>query len=159
MSAQSPATEVVCQLPVIVQSLPDLRYEDKDWISKAERRIAIGSIPVRILANLFRVDQAAPDSPDGYQRVATSNRVQFPQERPRFLPSRLANSNSAKPKRIRCSHSSEPSSGTLGFEALEGRPSVYCRRAAPSRGIDRPLQGRSPAMGRVCNSVRLSARS
>ena len=40
-----------------------------------ERRIAIGSIPVRILANLFRVDQAAPDSPDGYQRVATSNRV------------------------------------------------------------------------------------
>ena len=75
MKNEASATEVVCRLPVIVQALPNLRYEDGDWISKQERLIAIGSIPIRVLTSLFEVDQAKADNPEGYQRVATPNRV------------------------------------------------------------------------------------
>ena len=64
------------RLPVFIQNLPDLRYDDGDWISQRERQIAIGSIPVSVLASLFGVDRYSPqDNPGGYQRLATASRV------------------------------------------------------------------------------------
>ena len=75
MTTQPQAEESVFRLPVIVQNLPDLRYDDSDWMSKKARQIAIGSIPVSVLASLFDVDRLAPHNPDGYQREATVSRV------------------------------------------------------------------------------------
>ena len=63
------------RIPVIVQDLPNLRYDDGDWMSQKGRQIAIGSIPVSVLANLFEVDRFSQDNPEGYQRVATEGRV------------------------------------------------------------------------------------
>lgn len=63
------------RLPVILQDLPNLRYQDDDWISREFRQIAIGSIPVPVLASLFKVDRLSQTNPKGYQRLATPNRV------------------------------------------------------------------------------------
>ena len=75
MTTQATTEPSAYRLPVIVQDLPDLRYEDGDWMSRNGRQIAIGSIPVSVLANLFEVDRFSQDKPEGYQRVATENRV------------------------------------------------------------------------------------
>jgi DGQHR domain-containing protein len=72
---QQLAAEAVHRLPVIIQELPDLRYNDNDWTSKSGRQIAIGSIPVSDLAELCEVDRLEPGNQDGYQRVPTQNRI------------------------------------------------------------------------------------
>lgn len=74
MAIQKTTTEAY-RLPIIVQELPDLRYNDSDWISQKGRCIAIGSIPVPVLAKLFEVDRRTPDNQEGYQRMPTSGRV------------------------------------------------------------------------------------
>ena len=66
---------VVCRLPVLVQNLPDLRYKDDDWMSQKQRQIAIGSVPVSVLVNRFKVDWRTDENPEGYQRLPTENRV------------------------------------------------------------------------------------
>ena len=61
MAIQKTTTEAY-RLPIIVQELPDLRYNDNDWTSQKGRRIAIGSIPVPVLAKLFQVDRLTSDN-------------------------------------------------------------------------------------------------
>ncbi len=65
----------VHRLPVIAQNLPDLGDTGNDWISQKGREIAIGSISVRVLQELFTVDRLKPENPEGYQRIPTPNRV------------------------------------------------------------------------------------
>lgn len=75
MTTQSPTQPSTYRLPVIIQDLPNLSPDNGDWMSQKGRQIAIGSIPVAVLADLFEVDQNTPSNPDGYQRVTTTNRV------------------------------------------------------------------------------------
>ena len=69
------ATSARYHIPVVVQNLPDLKYSDDDWISKEGRQVAIGSIAVSVLDELFQVDRLTPENAEGYQRVPTQNRV------------------------------------------------------------------------------------
>lgn len=75
MTAQPSTEKETYRLPVILQDLPDLRYNDSDWMSQKGRQIAVGSIKVSVLARLFDVDRLTPDNPEGYQREATIGRV------------------------------------------------------------------------------------
>ena len=75
MTTRSATEASAYRIPVIVQDLPNLRYDDGDWMSQKGRQIAIGSIPVSVLASLFKVDRFSQDNPEGYQRVATEGRV------------------------------------------------------------------------------------
>ena len=64
------------RIPVIIQDLPDLRYGNNEWMAQSKRKIAIGSIPMVILADLYRVDRVNQrDNPEGYQREAITSRV------------------------------------------------------------------------------------
>ena len=64
------------RIPVIFQELPDLRYENDEWMAQNQRKIAIGSIPTSTLNALYRVDRVNQrDNPDGYQREAVKTRV------------------------------------------------------------------------------------
>ena len=64
------------RIPVIFQELPDLRYENDEWMAQNQRTIAIGSIPTSTLNALYRVDRVNQrDNPDGYQREAVKTRV------------------------------------------------------------------------------------
>ena len=75
MTTQPPTEPSSYRLPVIIQDLPDLRYDDGDWMSQKGRQIAIGSIQISDLADLFQVDRLKDDNPEGYQRVPTESRV------------------------------------------------------------------------------------
>ena len=68
-------TEESCQIPVILQSLPDLIYTDDDWTSDKGRKIAIGSIAVSELNEHFEVDRLTSNNSNGYQRMPVPNRV------------------------------------------------------------------------------------
>ena len=75
-TVQQPMAGAVHQLPVIMQNLPDLRYDSGEWMSENHRQIAIGSIPIPVLAVLYEVDRIElPGNPEGYQREASSSRV------------------------------------------------------------------------------------
>ena len=64
------------RIPVIIQSLPDLRYENQEWMARNERKVAIGSISTSMLKALYRVDRVNQrDNPAGYQREPVQNRV------------------------------------------------------------------------------------
>ena len=63
------------QFPVIIQNLPDLGDSGNDWTSRKGREIAIGSITVEVLQEVFTVDRLKPANPEGYQRIPTPNRV------------------------------------------------------------------------------------
>ena len=63
------------RIPVILQGLPDLRYDDGDWTSDNGRQIAIGSMSTPVLSELFEVDRLAPENKDGYQRMPVQSRV------------------------------------------------------------------------------------
>ncbi len=52
-----PIAETVHRLPVIIQDLPDLRYDNGEWMSQTRRKIAIGSILIPTLAELYEVDR------------------------------------------------------------------------------------------------------
>lgn len=64
------------RIPVIVQELPDLRYVNNEWMAQNGRKIAIGSIPMDILAELYQVDRANQQhNPEGYQREPIASRI------------------------------------------------------------------------------------
>ncbi|MDE2686683.1 MAG: DGQHR domain-containing protein [Chloroflexota bacterium] len=63
------------EIPVVLQDLPDLKYDDGDWTSENGRQIAIGSISTAILAQLYEVDRLTPDNKAGYQRQPIRSRV------------------------------------------------------------------------------------
>ena len=64
------------RIPVIVQYLPDLRYDNDEWMAQSSRKIAIGSITTSTLKKLYRVDRVnQQDNPNGYQREAVRTRV------------------------------------------------------------------------------------
>ena len=64
------------RIPVIIQELPDLRYDNDEWMAQNGRKIAIGSIPTSTLKTLYRVDRVNQrDNPTGYQREAVKTRV------------------------------------------------------------------------------------
>ena len=71
----STETKNVHNLPVIIQNLPDVGDKGSDWISQKDREIAIGSIKVETLQELFTVDRLNAANPEGYQRIPTANRV------------------------------------------------------------------------------------
>ena len=71
-----PIAETVHRLPVIIQDLPDLRYDNGEWMSQTRRKIAIGSILIPTLAELYEVDRMErPGNPEGYQREESTSRV------------------------------------------------------------------------------------
>ena len=71
----TPESSAIHRLPVITQSLPNLGGKGQDWTSQSGREIAIGSIPVKALQELFTVDRWSSDNPEGYQRTPTPSRV------------------------------------------------------------------------------------
>ena len=75
MTTQPSTRKPAYRLPIILQDLPDLRYQDDDWISQNDRQVAIGSVSIAVLASLFKVDRYEPDNLEGYQRRPVENRV------------------------------------------------------------------------------------
>ena len=74
--AQAIRDDAPFRIPVIVQELPDLRYGNNEWMAQNGRKIAIGSIPMTILAQLYQVDRVnQQDNPEGYQREPIASRI------------------------------------------------------------------------------------
>ena len=75
MPTQS-VNEAPFRIPIIVQDLPDLRYDGEEWMAQPGRRIGIGSIRISVLDRLYKVDRVNQnENPDGYQRDASPSRV------------------------------------------------------------------------------------
>ena len=74
-TTSTPISGNTYRLPVIIQTLPDLGDNGQDWTSQQGREIAIGSITVGVLNELFEVDRLNQENPNGYQRIPTMNRV------------------------------------------------------------------------------------
>ena len=76
MSATQTTKDKQHRLPVIVQGLPNLRYDGEEWMAQNGRRIALGSITISLLADLYKVDRLnQTKNPEGYQREPSQSRV------------------------------------------------------------------------------------